>query len=83
MIGSPGRNDFWTAHDQAAQWSTSEMEDSSEKGMQKVMHMRHMHISIIMLAMIANFFMVPISLPFITYLFDRWIIAPFTHFVNR
>ena len=34
------------------------------------MHMQHMHISIIMLAMTANFFMVPISFLFITYSFD-------------
>jgi len=39
------------------------MEIESEKGTQKAMHMLHMHISIIMVTVIAAFFMIHISFP--------------------
>ena len=47
------------------------------------MHMRHMHISIIILTVIVDFFMILLSLPFVTYSFDRLIIPPKTYLVNR
>ena len=59
------------------------MEDSSEKRTQEIMHMQHMHISIIMLTVIVDFFMLPFSFSLVTYFFDRLIISPQAYLVNR